>query len=412
MKPENQHTQQSLSDDIVKLLLRRQVELNSLLEIAQGINNNLSIHSLYEMLEFVLTIHLKIGKYAIYYKEHTEWTCVSKLGEANLIDLSVFNSISTYQEAAQKAKELENDEFTLLLPVIYNGMMVSVVMIGDYYPEDEDSKDTDIKFIESIINIIIVAVENKKLQEEQVNTERIKKDLEMAAQVQHMLFPENLPKNEKIHMAASYLPHHSIGGDFYDCIQLSDKEYLYCIADVSGKGIGAALIMANFQANLRLLAEMNTSLDKMIRTLNRVIFTNTKGEKFITVFLGRYNTETKKLNFVNAGHNPPLFIAGNELKELKDGTMLLGIMDELPFLNQGEVNLTSGSLILHYTDGLIEMDDTYANIFEENDLKDFVRKNHTLSATEFNSLLLTTILSIRKKNYYDDDITILTLQTV
>ncbi len=411
MKQETPHIHQSLSDDIVKLLLRRQVELNSLLEIAQGINNNLSIQSLYEMLEFILTIHLKIGKFSVFYLDKNNWICVSKLGVLPQIDLTVFNSITTYKEAAIKAHQLEDSEYPLILPVNYKDKIVSVVLIGEYYPENIESRETDVKFIESIINIIIVAVENKKLQEENIENERIKKDLEMAVQVQNMLFPDKLPQTEQLVIATSYLPHHSIGGDFYDCIQLNSQEYIYCVADVSGKGIGAALIMANFQANLRLLAEMDISIDNIVRSLNRSIFTNTKGDKFITLFIGKYNTQTRKLQYVNAGHNPPLFLFDDKVEELKEGTMLLGIQDELPFLLIGDIFLPPKSTILHYTDGLIELDENDISIFDEKDLKTFLLNNKPLTAPEINALLLTTILDIRKKNYYDDDITILTLQT-
>jgi sigma-B regulation protein RsbU (phosphoserine phosphatase) len=105
-----------------------------------------------------------------------------------------------------------------------------------------------VKFIQALSNIIIVAIENKKLARKQLEQEAFRKELEIASDVQQFLFPDKLPNTERLKMEASYLPHDLVGGDYYDFIPINKNQFLLCVADVSGKGIPAALMMSNFQA--------------------------------------------------------------------------------------------------------------------------------------------------------------------
>ena len=108
-------------------------------------------------------------------------------------------------------------------------------------------------------------------------------------------------------MAAFYRPHFEVGGDYYDVVKMGKDQFGFCIADVSGKGISAALLMSNFQASLRALFTKEISLYQLIEKLNERVFDTAKGEKFITLFIARYNVVTRTLEYVNAGHNPPIF---------------------------------------------------------------------------------------------------------
>ena len=106
-------------------------------------------------------------------------------------------------------------------------------------------------FIQTLASIIVVAIENKRFSLELIEQELDKKEMEMAAEMQKLLFPTNLPNDENIDVAARYESKHLVGGDYYDFLSLNDNEYFFCIADVSGKGTSAALLMSNFQAKLR-----------------------------------------------------------------------------------------------------------------------------------------------------------------
>ncbi|GAH85372.1 unnamed protein product, partial [marine sediment metagenome] len=208
--------------------------------------------------------------------------------------------------------------FDIIIPVLNNNVHLAFVLIGDIDEEGEGVSPVikHLNFIQTISNIIIVAIENIRLFNESLRQEAIKKELELASKMQTMLIPDNreLPQNNKIFVTGFYLPHYDVGGDYYDCILLNEEEIGFCIADVSGKGISAALLMSNFQANLRALFTHEISLVSLVEKLNERVIHSAAGEKFITLFVARYNYNTKILQYINAAHNPPVLyntVSGN-----------------------------------------------------------------------------------------------------
>jgi len=148
-----------------------------------------------------------------------------------------------------------------------------------------------------------------------------------------------------------------VGGDYDDVIQLSKDEVGFCIADVSGKGISAAILMSNFQSNLRALFSAEQSLTDTLHRLNERVMNSAKGEKFITLFIARYHFNTRELKYVNAGHNPPLLyeIGPGKLTQLSSGCVGMGMLDELPFVNEAAITLGQRAKLFCYTDGLVEV---------------------------------------------------------
>jgi sigma-B regulation protein RsbU (phosphoserine phosphatase) len=135
------------------------------------------------------------------------------------------------------------------------------------------------------------------------------------------------------------------------------QEVGFCIADVSGKGISAAILMSNFQANLRALFSADQTLTDTLHRLNERVMNSAKGEKFITLFIARYHFRTRELKYVNAGHNPPLLyeIDSGKLTQLASGCVGMGMLDELPFVNEAMIRLDQPAKLLCYTDGLVEL---------------------------------------------------------
>jgi sigma-B regulation protein RsbU (phosphoserine phosphatase) len=268
--------------------------------------------------------------------------------------------------------------------------------------------NNDLNFIQTLMNVIVVALENKKLFRERIQAERFQREMELAVEVQNMLIPLRLHIETGVEIGSKYLPHQNIGGDYFDFIRLNEKEFLWCIADVSGKGISAALLMSNFQASLRAWATVEEDLGSLVERLNQIVIRNTKGEKFITLFLAKYNEETRKLKYINAGHNPSLVYDKKQVVELKVGTTMIGVFDELPFLNVGEMQIEPGTLIFNYTDGLLDYEPADAVVWNEEKLMQFVENNGTLNPDKFNQKLLNE-LSMLVKTKPIDDITLLTL---
>jgi sigma-B regulation protein RsbU (phosphoserine phosphatase) len=267
----------------------------------------------------------------------------------------------------------------------------------------------DLNFMQTLINVILVALDNKKLFKERLLSERFHREMELAGEVQNMLIPVRMYKDDFVELDARYLPHQNVGGDYFDFIRINDNEFLWCIADVSGKGISAALLMANFQASLRAWAAVEDDLTNIIDRLNEIVLKNTKGEKFITLFLARYNQATRKLNYINAGHNPAILYSNGEAIQLKLGTTMIGAFDELPFLNQGEMDIDHETLIFTYTDGLMDREPDVSKIWNEDKLMGCVIKNGKMEPERFNQSILDHIdKSVKARPI--DDITLLTLR--
>lgn len=400
-------------NELIQLLLKRQAELNSLLEVTQAINKNMAASVLFEMLEVILKVHLKIGKMRLLIKEDEHFYCASRFGGKE-------ESPKNLQKICHALQELDDitdlrsypdnavNEYEYFVPVFHKTDMLAFVLIGDFDTRPELISN-DLNFIQTLINVIVVALENKKLFKERVDRERLQRDIELASEVQNMLFPHSLPKSGFVEVGATYLPSQNIGGDYFDFIKLNDDEFIWCIADVSGKGISAALLMANLQASLRAWTSVETDLARVAEHLNNIVYENTKGERFITLFIGRYSNKTRQLQYVNAGHNPPILIRGGKNDLLQKGSTMIGAFDELPFINIGSEILPSGTLIFSYTDGLVESSDEEIYI-DEDELAAIVVQNSDLSVDELNRQVFESIQKSKNAKMNSDDVTLLSLR--
>ena len=405
------HIDNATNEETIKLLIRRQAELNSLFELSQAINHNYPEPTLFKMFEFVLEKHLKVGKLRVFMFTQETWVQACSFGVSELNSrqqISLCQNLRTYVDTTHLThtihKELE--AYDLVIPVFYSEGQYAYVLLGDYQVPEFVANDAN--FIQTILHLIMVALENKRLFKERLKQDRLQKEMDVAEQVQSMLFPKELPKNRLIEMDAVYLPHHSIGGDYYDYIEINPFEFLICIADVTGKGISAALLMANFQANLRALAKQNLSLITLVKELNGILFSATKGEKFITLFVAIYNTQNRTLHYINAGHQPPILIFKEEVKMLNKGCTVIGVFDELPFVHSEFLTLEPGSLLFCYTDGLVEAEDE--ELWKEEELKLFLINHLKYKVGEIHTRLMKLLKIKSKRDFYDDDITLLSFK--
>lgn len=208
---------------------------------------------------------------------------------------------------------------------------------------------------------------------------------------------------------AFYKPHHSIGGDYYDLVQINDHKFLFCIADVSGKGIPAALLMSNFQASLRTLTRQTTLLQEIITELNYLVMSNAEGQHFITFFVAIYDMKSKRLKYVNSGHNPPIFSRnGDELELLTKGSTVLGAFEELPFLNVGIIEDLDKFLFCAFTDGLTEITNSKDEEFGDHQILKVVEKHKEEEPKKLNKCIIKSMEKFRGDNDYKDDITLFT----
>jgi phosphoserine phosphatase RsbU/P len=399
--------------DLKKQFEIKELELNALLEITQAINSNLSEESLYKIYNFTLRSNLKLRKMALFVLDD-EWNCKASFGTEHQFHRSnLLPEFKTIQDITHLKEFAECDftEFDIVIPVTHKSDTLALVFVGGLEKNSPAYENEDgIRFIQALSNIIIVAIENKKLARKQLEQEAFRKELEIASDVQQFLFPETLPYTENLKVEASYLPHDMIGGDYYDYIPINKNQFLICVADVSGKGIPAALMMSNFQAVLRTLLRQTPNLTDIVEALNFQVLENTKGEKFITFFAAIYDVRLKTMVYVNAGHNPPiLWDKNNGLRLLEDGSTVLGAMHPLPFLNEGFVTGLDDFLLFCYTDGLTETVNEQGKEFGVEALMTYFNEDHT-NTKDLKVIHQDIIVALDKfkgKNGYHDDITIL-----
>jgi phosphoserine phosphatase RsbU/P len=398
---------QPLSGDSVENKLHlKNLELNSLLEVTEAINANLSEESLYKIFHFTLIANLNIKKLALFVLDK-EWECKALYGASQEIKSKTLSEeILGLKEISSTRNKLKNfEEFDLVIPIAHKSRMLAYVLVGGM--KDYEGQ-TDIPFIQTFANIILVAIENKKLARKELDQEAMRKELEIARDVQLHLFPSKLPDSAELKMHASYLPALMVGGDYYDYVKLDEDSFLICIADVSGKGVSAALLMSNFQASLRTLARQTQDLKQIVRELNINIKSSAKGERFITFFGAIFNTAERTVRYINAGHNPPVLLFNTgEMHVLEKGTIVLGAFDDLPFIEEEEIKISPETLLFAYTDGLTETSNENEEEFGLDNIKKFVRNNCRTDLKQMHEALFKELNAFKGSKAYPDDITFL-----
>lgn len=386
----------------------KELELNAVLEITQAINNNLPEKALYKIYDFTLRANLNVQKLALYVYDEA-WSCKANYGTTqdffNITLGEDFRKLMTIS-SIDNCDVKEFEEFEYVIPVFHKSETLALVFVSEGTEGDQMFYASE--FIQALSNIIIVAIENKKLARKQLEQEAFRKELEIASDVQQFLFPDDLPYGLRLKVEASYLPHDRVGGDYYDYIPINKNQFLICVADVSGKGIPAAILMSNFQASLRTLIRQTPNLTEIVQALNFQVMESAKGEKFITFFAGIYDHTLKTLVYVNAGHNPPILIRSNEEVELlEDGCTVLGMFDPLPFINEGFITDLDNFLLFCYTDGLTETENDEGEEFGMDNLINYLKENHTKDLKDIHQDVIVNLDLFKGNQAYKDDITIL-----
>ncbi len=401
----------------IKRLRLSKFKLNTLLNITKAINENLPAEELLKKAEDVLMNDLNIGKIVIIMFDE-KWDIILESGcppgcssgisiEETLLPITDITYFSSSEDKSLK-------EFDVILPVYNNNAPLAYVLIGDI---DEEEKGVSpiikhLHFIQTLSNIIIVAIENIRLFEKSLKQESTRKELELASKMQSLLIPsnDNLPNNEKIFITGFYHPHHEVGGDYYDCVQLSEQEFGFCIADVSGKGMSAALLMANFQATLRALFTLDISLEDLVRKLNKSVLSSAHGEKFITLFIARYNIETRALSYVNAAHNAPLLyeMGSKKMYKLQSNCLGIGMLDDIPIVDAVTREISQESKIICYTDGLSELPDEFGREMGTKAVEKNIKNNNSIDVNIRDLIFEERILEDNEKLF--DDVSLLGIQ--
>lgn len=267
---------------------------------------------------------------------------------------------ATQTDERENLRELNSQ---LLLPVGAKNELSGVISLSPKLSE-EPYTPNDLRLLKSVAAQTGLALENSRLTEaiatEAAQRERLNREVEIAREVQERLFPQELPEVEGLDYTGACRPALGVGGDYYDFLELPDNKFGISIGDVSGKGIGASLMMASLQASLRGQAiHFQSDLAELMKHVNTLVYDASTSNRYATFFYAQYDTKTRRLIYVNAGHNPPFLIRRKEdnfeVFKLEEGGAVVGMLPTM-FVNykQGEIEMRTGDLLVGFTDGISE----------------------------------------------------------
>lgn len=258
------------------------------------------------------------------------------------------------------------------------------------------------------------------LIEEQRRRQRLENELSIAQEVQQQLFPRSLPNLPGIEIEAICRPARVVSGDYYDFIRISPTRLAIALADISGKGISAALLMANVQAALRSdvlryrdghsgAPREDIDTAEIVSHLNLHLFRNTSSERYATFFFGVFDSETRQLHYTNAGHLPPIYVCGTNVRRLETGGMVVGLFNDVPF-RQGAVEIAHGGMLVAYSDGLIEPENVYGEEFGAERLTEVAQRNMQASSHQIAEAMMQAADEWSGTPEQADDMTVIVMR--
>jgi serine phosphatase RsbU (regulator of sigma subunit)/pSer/pThr/pTyr-binding forkhead associated (FHA) protein len=259
------------------------------------------------------------------------------------------------QALAERMSIVEQQVRSILaVPLQTEKGVMGLIYLDSPHFVHEFSKD-DMSLLTMMASIAAVRIEHARLAEVEQTERLLAKELEQAAEIQRGLLPKQAPVIPGVDLAGYNSPCRTVGGDYFDFLPYDDGRVAILVADVAGKGMPAAMLMSNLQARVQVLFDDPTDLAALVTRLNRIIVKNCPSNRFISLFIGVYDTKTGDIVYCNAGHNPPLVVrcAGGRVEELESTGVILGILPNAKF-EQRTAHLEIGDVVVLFSDGVTE----------------------------------------------------------
>jgi sigma-B regulation protein RsbU (phosphoserine phosphatase) len=386
-------------------------QLSSLFDLSKEFSGLLKIETIGKLLAFSLIGQMTVSEFAIVICSGEKYRILETKYDRNKIalfldkcDAGKINTVITKGQFTEELTPLTELGVELIAPMQIKGETKGLIMLGER-KNRKKYEQTDIEFISSLGSIAIISIENALLFETALEKQRMEKDLETARTIQKNLLPKSIPKFDTIEIAAYNESAKIVGGDYFDVIKLDEDNVLIAIADVSGKGVPASLLMANLQAFLKTICKMKLPLDKATNLINDLIAENTTMGNYVTFFWSVFNTESKELTYVNAGHNPPFLIRDGKITKLKKGGMIIGFLPTTIPYESETVKLQKGDYLILYTDGITEAMDKDNKEFTDEKFEKLVCSLNEESPYEAMKIIKKSIDEHVKGAEQSDDLT-------
>jgi len=387
-------------------------ELNTLFDLSKEFNLLVDREKISRIFKFALLGQLFVRSFFLLYKNTDSIEILASSNLSNpILDstaVSIFelteNVVEVNTNLADSFPLLKQNDIAALIEISIQNKKIAVIGVGKR-ANNKPFTDSDFNFLRSLSNLAIISIQKTYLLEERIEKERIEEELSIAKAIQDGLLPNPIPAVDGLDLSAITLSSSQVGGDYFDIAQTPDSNYVFAIADVTGKGYPAALLMANLQSMLHVLLPVDITLATATERINNLIFKNTPSDKFITFFWGKFLKDKKIFRYVNAGHNPPLHLPKNstQFQEMDKGGLLLGALQTMTPYHETDIPLQKDDIVVLYTDGVNEAQNPDGDEeFGEDRLKECILKYRDRSAQYIQDQIIRKVNEFTRGHQFDD----------
>ncbi len=399
-------------------------ELNTLFEISKELNATPDKEKIISLLIYAVMGELLVNRCLVFLREkdrlqlfaargmQTEPGQVKPFtGAGFLKNLSLIRQATRVEGLAglRGLRLLQKEKIRIVAPMQSQDREKGFLLLGEKMT-GQPYRDDEIEFLSTLANQAVISLENADLFEQMLEKKRMEEELNIARDIQQRLLPAEYPRTERIEIQGVNIPSYQVGGDYLDWIPLEDGRIAVTVADVSGKGIPASLLMSSLQAGLRNSVTVQGDIGEMIGRLNNFIQANTTFDKFITFFYAVIDLDKRTLTYVNAGHNPPyLYHADGTFNRLEVGGIILGMMANISY-QTGAEPLQAGDLLVMFTDGVTEAKNAQDQDFEESRLEEIVGRCRDLPVKVLLDEIVYAVKTFTSGAPQSDDITMMAVK--
>ena len=337
----------------------------------------------------------------------------------SIINMAVSKNSSVLTSDAQADTRFKAQESILKFNIhsamcvpLWNNKEIIGIIYSDRISLMEQFSDDDLKLLTLLSNLAAVKIENAKLIVQSIEKEKMEKELDLAAKIQEDFLPKESPESKNFDIVGSNIPCYQVGGDYYDFITIDPSRLGVVVADVSGKGVGASLLMASLRAALHSELYPKYKIEEMAAKLNNFVHRSSSPNSFITFFYSELNNKTGEFKYINAGHNPPLVIdKKGKIQRLESCGLCLGMFPSTSY-EASKVTLDVGDKAILFTDGITESRNKDNKDFDEEGLIKLIQKHSKLSAKKLLEKINEEVDSFISGAERMDDMTIVIIQKV
>lgn len=405
-------------------------ELSILNDIATAITSTQTLDKVIELIVQRCIKHLNVSQGAVMLLEETDTdkpfqTVIRKQDSSTEILPYKFDTQFTGWMLKNKAPLLINDiksddrfnfgqednlpvKSILSVPMSLQGKMIGLLTLFNKKSGDGFSSDD-----QRLLSIIAAqsghVLENARLLEKEKQLVRLEEEYRMAKEIQLNILPKDIPEIENYDIFAINISAKEVGGDYYDFIKLPNDKIVLCLGDITGKGLPAAILMANLQATLRGQALTPQKIADKIKNSNKLLYNSTSENRFATLFYAELDYENNEMTYCNAGHDAPINIIDNNTTRVNEGGLLLGCFDFAEYV-EGNKTFSPGEILVIFSDGIAEAMNEFEEEFGEEKLISIVESNISLPAKQLVDLIVKEVQEYSKKVEQSDDITLMVIK--